>query len=161
VHGLSPVERGNALLVMAAAMSAGAMIYGPLDKWFGTRKWVVAVGSAATAACFILLGTRELSLTGAIIMMAALGGFGMTYGVLMAHGRSFVPDRLLGRGITLLNVLFIGGAGLLQPLSGAFMTSMAGRPPAAAFATLHLGFGLLLLLALFVYLFSHERRAGT
>ncbi len=58
VYGLSPVERGNALLVMAAAMSAGAMIYGPLDKWFGTRKWVVAVGSAVTAACFLLLGTR-------------------------------------------------------------------------------------------------------
>jgi len=161
VYGLSPVERGNALLVMAAAMSAGAMIYGPLDKWFGTRKWVVAAGSAVTAACFVLLGTRELSLTGATIAMAALGGFGMTYGVLMAHGRSFVPDRLLGRGITLLNVLFIGGAGLLQPLSGAFMTAMAGRPPAEAFATLHLGFGLLLLLALMVYLFSREHRAET
>jgi len=58
-------------------------------------------------------------------------------------------------------VLFIGGAGLLQPLSGAFMTAMAGRPPAEAFATLHLGFGLLLLLALMVYLFSREHRAET
>ena len=57
--------------------------------------------------------------------MGLLGGFGMTYGVLMAHGRSFVPDHLLGRGITLLNVLFIGGAGVLQPLSGALMKRMA------------------------------------
>jgi MFS family permease len=158
VFGLAPVQRGNALLLMAAAMSAGAMIYGPLDRLFGTRKWVVATGSAVTATCFILLGTLDLSLAGAITIMALLGGFGMTYGVLMAHGRGFVPDRLLGRGITLLNVLFIGGAGVLQPLSGAFMARMAGQPPAETFAALHLSFGLLLVLALLIYLFSRDRR---
>ena len=44
VYGLEPVARGNALLVMAAAMSAGAMAYGPLDRLLGTRKWVVFGG---------------------------------------------------------------------------------------------------------------------
>jgi uncharacterized membrane protein len=77
----------------------------------------------------------------------------------MAHGRSFVPDHLLGRGITLLNVLFIGGAGVLQPLSGAFMTAMAGADPAKAYATLHLSFGLLLLAACAVYVVSRDKRA--
>ena len=76
--------------------------------------------------------------------MGLIGGFGMTYGVLMAHGRSFVPDHLLGRGITLLNVLFIGGAGVLQPLSGALMKRMQDMPPAEAYATLHLIFAGLL-----------------
>ena len=57
--------------------------------------------------------------------IAMLDATGMTYGVLMAHGRSFVPDHLLGRGITLLNVLFIGGAGVLQPLSGGLMKGIA------------------------------------
>ena len=46
VFGLEPVARGNALLVMAAAMSAGAMAYGPLDRLLGTRKWVVFGGVA-------------------------------------------------------------------------------------------------------------------
>ena len=62
VHGLDPVARGNALLLMAAAMSAGALIYGPLDRLLGTRKWVVAAGSAATAAGFLVLGLVELPL---------------------------------------------------------------------------------------------------
>lgn len=156
VYGLDPVARGHALLVMAAAMSAGAMAYGPLDRLLGTRKWVVFGGVAVTALCFALLALPGLPLGAAIMVMGLLGGFGMTYGVLMAHGRSFVPDHLLGRGITLLNVLFIGGAGVLQPLSGALMTSMQDRPPAEAYATLHLIFAGLLVIGLAIYLLARD-----
>lgn len=151
VHGLSAVERGHALLAMAAAMSAGAMIYGPLDRILGTRKWVVVGGSTVTAACFLALGLASPSLTSAILLTAVLGAFGMTYGVLMAHGRSFVPDHLLGRGITLLNILLIGGTGLLQPISGALMN--AGGSYQMLFAL----FGLMLAAATAVYLLSKER----
>ena len=159
VHGLLPVARGNALLAMAAAMSAGAMLYGPLDRILGTRKWVVAGGSAVTAAGFLALGIFDLSLPQATIAMATLGAFGMTYGVLMAHVRSFVPDHLLGRGITLMNVLFLGGAGVLQPFSGALMKAMQGGPPAQAYMVLHVAFGAAVLAALVVYLFSTEQPA--
>jgi Na+/melibiose symporter-like transporter len=157
VYGLDPVARGHALLVMAAAMSAGAILYGPLDRMLGTRKWIVFGGVAMTALCFALLGLGNLPLWAAIAVMGLLGAFGMTYGVLMAHGRSFVPDHLLGRGITLLNVLFIGGAGLLQPVSGAMMTAMQARPPAEAYALLHLGFAGLLVAGLAIYLFAQDR----
>lgn len=156
VFGLEPVARGHALLVMAAAMSAGAMAYGPLDRLLGTRKWVVFGGVAVTALCFAALAIPGLTLAAAIIIMGLLGGFGMTYGVLMAHGRSFVPDHLLGRGITLLNVLFIGGAGVLQPLSGALMKHLADQPPEQAYATLHLIFAGLLVASLVVYAFSRD-----
>ena len=156
VFGLAPVARGNALLVMAAAMSAGAMAYGPLDRLLGTRKWVVFGGVSVTAICFAALALPGLPLTAAIIIMGLLGGFGMTYGVLMAHGRSFVPDHLLGRGITLLNVLFIGGAGVLQPLSGALMKRLADTPPEQAYATLHLIFAGLLVASLVVYAFAQD-----
>ena len=156
VFGLEPVARGHALLVMAAAMSAGAMAYGPLDRLLGTRKWVVFGGVAITALCFAALALPGLSLSAAIVIMGLLGGFGMTYGVLMAHGRSFVPDHLLGRGITLLNVLFIGGAGVLQPLSGALMKQMAEAPPAQSHAALHLIFAGLLVASLIVYAFAKD-----
>ena len=156
VFGREPVARGNALRGMAAAMSAGAMAYGPLDRLLGTRKWVVFGGVAITALCFAALAIPGLSLTTAIVTMGLLGGFGMTYGVLMAHGRSFVPDHLLGRGITLLNVLFIGGAGVLQPLSGALMKRLADTPPEQAYAMLHLIFAGLLGLSLTIYLFARD-----
>ena len=156
VYGLDPVARGHALLVMAAAMSAGAMAYGPLDRLLGTRKWVVFGGAAVTALCLALLALPGLPLAGAIVLMGLIGGFGMTYGVLMAHGRSFVPDHLLGRGITLLNVLFIGGAGVLQPLSGWLMARMQDHPPADAYRTLHLIFAGLIVAGLAVYAFARD-----
>jgi len=158
VYGLDPFARGNAILAMAIAMSLGALSYGPLDRIFGTRKWVVAGGSLVTSLCFLALGFFALPLGPAIALMAALGAFGLTYGVLMAHGRAFFPERLLGRGITTMNVFFIGGAGVLQPLSGAYMSSMRGEPPALAFQRLHLAFGGLLMAALLVYLFAREAR---
>ena len=156
VYGLDPIGRGNALLVMAAAMSAGAMIYGPLDRLFGTRKWIVFTGVSVTALCLAVLALAPLPLPAAIAVMGLIGGFGMTYGVLMAHGRSFVPDHLLGRGITLLNVLLIGGAGLLQPVSGALMTALKDQPPQAAYASLHLMFAGLLAAGLAIYFLARD-----
>lgn len=160
VHGLNAIERGNAILAMAAAMSLGALAYGPLDRLFGTRKWIVVAGNTATAAAFLALGSLDLSVSAATAVIAAIGFFGINYGVLMAHGRAFFPDHLLGRGITAMNVLFIGGAGVLQPISGAYMNAMLGDPAATAFARLHMSFGVLLLLALGVYVFSREPKPG-
>jgi hypothetical protein len=156
VHGLGPVDRGNALLVMAAAMSLGAMVYGPLDHWLGTNKWIVATGTAITALCFLYLGLANPSTSAAILTLSILGASGMTYGVLMAHGRSFVPDHLLGRGLTLMNILFIGGAGIVQPISGAVMNQMKDLPVADGYATLHFSFGVSLVVALAIYIFSKD-----
>lgn len=158
VHGLGPVERGNALLAMAVAMSLGAMVYGPLDRLFNTRKWVILPGSLVTAAAFILLGLAAPGLTGAIILITIIGACGMTYGVLMAHARAFFPDRILGRGITMMNVLFIGGAGILQPISGAIVARMEanGSDAVAAYSAIHLLFGVLLAAASAIYLFSRD-----
>jgi nitrate/nitrite transporter NarK len=134
------------------------MVYGPLDRVFGTRKWVILPGSVLTAAAFVLLALAAPGLEAAIILVAIIGACGMTYGVLMAHARAFFPDRILGRGITLMNVLFIGGAGVLQPISGAIVARVAanGGTPAAAYSAIHLLFGLLLAAASAIYLFSRD-----
>lgn len=159
VHGLGPVDRGNALLLMAAAMSAGAMIYGPLDSWLNTRKWIVVTGSTLTITFLLILSFGHLHVGAAMIVMALLGAAGMTYSVVMAHARALFPDHLLGRGITLMNVLFFGGAGILQPVSGAAVTAMKADGFAAAdiYARLHFGFALALAVTLAIYLFSRDR----
>ena len=159
VQGLDAIGRGNALLVMAACMSAGAMIFGPLDRLFGTRKWIVLPVCAVVSALFLILAAFEPGPVAATLILALIGGLGMTYGVLMAHGRAFFPDHLLGRGITLLNVFFIGGAGLLQPLSGAMVTAIkaAGTSDTQAYAAVHLLFGGVLAVATLIYLFAQDR----
>jgi MFS family permease len=158
VFGLAPVERGTILLIMAAAMSVGALIYGPLDRVFGGYKWISVIGTAITAVGFLGLALFEPSLTRSAILLSVLGAAGMTYGVLMAHGRAFVPDHLLGRGITFLNILFIGGAAIIQPISGAVMKQLLEGPPQFAYAVLHGGFAVLLLVSLAIYLVSKDVR---
>ena len=143
-------------LLVTTAMSLGAIACGPLDNLVRSRKRLVAIGTAVAAACFLGLGLVDLSLVAAVVVMGLLGAFGMSYSLLMAHGRSFFPDHLLGRGITLMNALFIGGAGVLQPLSGALMKSYGTPVPAEAYALLHTLFGAGLVLALIIYLFSTE-----
>jgi MFS family permease len=161
VYGLGPIDRGNAVLVMATAMIAGALAYGPLDQIIASRKRIVLIGSIVTGVGFLLLwGVPKPPLWAAIALMALIGGVGSTYAVLMAHGRSFLPDHLLGRGITLLNFGFIGGAGIVQLVSGRYVAALraSGTPPDAVYANLHLGFGLALLAATLIYLASRERR---
>ncbi|NBQ40199.1 MAG: hypothetical protein EBU34_10620 [Alphaproteobacteria bacterium] len=132
------------------------MVYGPLDHWLGTNQWIVATGTAITAVCFLYLGLGNPSTSLAILTLSILGASGLTYGVLMAHGRSFVPDHLLGRGLTLMNILFIGGAGIVQPISGAVMNQMKSLPVAEGYATLHFYFGVSLIVALAIYVFSKD-----
>lgn len=161
VYGFDPTERGDAALVMAAAMSLGALIYGPLDRVFGTHKWIVVAGGMVTAAGFMALAIwPEAGSAAAVSFLAVIGGFGMTYGVLMAHAAAYFPEHLLGRGITFMNFLFIGGAGLIQLLSGVYVSAMARQGLSAAdiYAWLHFALGLALALSLIIYLFSREHR---
>lgn len=161
VHRLAPVERGNAVSVMVFAMIAGAFAYGPLDRWLGTRKWVVVAGTLATIAGLGALAlVPTMGVGTASLMFAVIGGLGMTYGVLMAHTRAFLPAALLGRGLTLMNMALIGGAAVIQPLSGAYMKHLAatGTAPAAAHANLYGLLAIALAATLVVYLFAEDAR---
>jgi MFS family permease len=152
-HGLGPVDRGNAVLAMAIAMSVGAFALGAADPWLGRRKWLVTVCSLICAAAFLFLAMAgTLSVISATVLLMLIGFFGHTYGVVMAHGRSFLPDHLLGRGITLLNFIFIGGAGLLQFASGRLFETTK------TYTSVHLLFSLALVAALVPYALSRERK---
>ncbi len=151
---------GTLTLVMGLAMVVGNFAYGPLDRVFGTRKWVVFWGNAAAALC---LGALWLMPGGglwqATLLLSAVGLFGASFPMIMAHGRAFFPPHLVGRGVTLLNMFGIGGAGLMQVMSGRVYAGAAqGGTPEDAFATLFLFFLIPLLLGLGLYLFSRDSR---
>lgn len=161
VYGLDPIARGNIVLVMAIAMSLGAICYGPLDQWLGTRKWIVVAGTLATAAGFGALHVYpKPGLAISEALLSAVGALGLTYGVLMAHARAFLPTRLLGRGITAMNFLLIGGGALLQFVSGWLVGGWKseGLDAPSVYANLHGVFAGLLVAACAVYLFSKDNK---
>ena len=167
VHHLVLLERGNAVLAMAIAMALGALAYGPVERWCGGPKVPVVAGSLITATAFIALGLWPAPSVGVAVALLCVAGFaGLTYGTLMAHARLFFPPHLTGRGITFMNFLFIGGAGLGQTVSGPLVqyfgqSAGGGHIPDAgtAFSALHLAFGGALVLASLVYVMAPARRS--
>jgi len=112
-------EIGTIGLIMSLGMIFGTFFYGPLDRIFKTRKWIVLIGNFICLLSVAALSfLPELSYNFAIISFALIGFFGMSFPVVVAHGRSFVPMELSGRGVTLMNLFAIGGVGVLQALSG-------------------------------------------
>jgi sugar phosphate permease len=163
VYGLAPVPRGNAVFLIAAATIAGTFFLGALDRIF-SRKSIVTTGSLIAGLLFIGLGLwPQPPLNVAVGTVALIGAAGTTYAVLMAHGRLFLPDHLLGRGITLLNFTFMTGTALVQLASGRVVDALksAGHTAPDVFATLHFGFGIALLAATVIYLGARDSKTQT
>ncbi|MGL5113980.1 MAG: MFS transporter, partial [Beijerinckiaceae bacterium] len=113
------------------------------------------LATAITAALFFCLALwPKPQLEVATALLALIGFFGLTYSLLLGHGRSFVPDHLLGRGVTCLNFLAIGGAGLMQATTGAAMERQlaAGISPTEAFAHVHFGMAVALMIGTMLFL---------
>lgn len=160
-HGLDPTGIGNAALAMSVAMSVGALLFGPAERLFGAKPTVLA-GTTVCVAAFLTLGLLgERSLPLAVALFTLIGLSGGTYAILMAHARDFIPPALLGRGVTFLNVGFIGGAGLLQWGSGIFVraSEAAGLAAPAIFERLHLAYGVMLGAAVAVYVLAPRAAA--
>lgn len=160
VHGFDPVAAGHAASIMAAAMIAGAFIYGWLESRTGRAKAIVLWGTLLTVLAFVLLAlTGQQSYLTAVALFSLVGAAGFTYAILMAHARQFFPEHLIGRGMTFVNFLFIAGAAAVQSVSGWFIAAQraAGLDAAATFANLHWAFAALLLASVAVYTLSPAR----
>lgn len=158
IHGLDTGQVGQATLVMGVAMIVGTLGYGPLDRMFRTRKWVIVAGNTAAAAALLGLAVfAEAGVATAVALCAAIGFFGASFPLIIAHARAFFPPHLAGRGVTLMNMFGIGGVGAAQFGSGPLHSAVAAQAGAgAAYAALFAVLGALLLLGLAVYLFSRD-----
>ncbi len=162
VYGADAITIGHVTLAMAIGMAAGSFAYGPLDQYFRTRKWVAFAGNALSLATLLALAAYPtIGLWQATALLVAIGVFGGSYGLMVAHGQAFVPAHLTGRGVTLLNFFTLGTVGLVQFLTGpVFAAASAASPgdPAGAYRVLFLFFAGLLAVALLIYLRARDAR---
>lgn len=158
VYAADSILIGHVTLVMAVGMVIGSFAYGPLDRVFGTRKGVVLVGNLLGGASLMALWWWPTpGFWPSAALLFAVSVLGVSFPLLMAHGRSFFPPHLLGRGVTLLNMFSIGGVGLLQVASRRVYEAAPASPPEAPYAAIFLFFGVLLLAGCAVYAFSRDR----
>lgn len=160
VYGLDASGIGAVTLAMGLAMVVGNFAYGPLDRVFGSRKWVVFTGNAlAVASLFALWYAPAAGLVRTTALLAAIGLFGSSFPMLVAHARAFFAPHLVGRGVTLINMFGIGGVGIFQFASGnVFAAAKQGAANAAApYQAVFLFFAIPALIGLLTYLLSRDR----
>ncbi len=165
VHGFTRPEVGQASLWMGLAMVLGSFAYGPLDRWLGTRKWVIFTGNALLLACLAALWLMPGAGPGlALLLFVGVGFFGATFPIVMAHGRAFLPPQLTGRGVALINLCGIGSAGVMQVVTGRLHAALAlpegvanSAPPVTPYLGLFLFYTVFVAAGLAVYLFSQDR----
>lgn len=163
VHGLSATSSSVAATVMGLCMAAGALLYAPLNGLLGGPKRTVAAGVGLTVLLWLalgLVGERSLPLALGLLMSAAW--FGAPFALLMAHARSFMPEHLLGVGITFMNIVFMGGVSLGQWIAGRYVNEAerAGIPADILYGRMFTTFGLVLLASILAYALSpRERRS--
>lgn len=158
VYGADSLTIGNVAAVMALSMIGGSLIYGPLDSVFGTRKKVALAGNSLTLLILSILALHPLAgVTTVTTLFVALGLAGGSYGLLIAHARSYFPPHLTGRGVTLMNFFSIGGAGMMQFVTGAIVAaSVQPADPSAAYSTLFWFYACMVAFALAIYCFSRD-----
>ena len=149
-----------ATTAMSLSMIAGTFAYGPMDRIFGTRKWIIFIGSSICLVSIVSLALVEQITFGiSVSLFCILGFFGMSYPLMIAHGRSFSPEHLTGRCVTLLNMFAIGGAGLFQFLSGKLFrfTFETEGSTSAAYTTIFLFYASSLFIGSVLYLKAKDR----
>ena len=126
VHELGAVPRGNVLLIMSASLMVGSLLFGPLDRYFDTRKGVTLAGGTASFGVLALLALLpDPALWQVTVLFALLGGLNGYAIVAFAHGRAIFPDRLVGRGLTFLTLGGMGGVAVMQMVTGFVVGAFA------------------------------------
>lgn len=163
VYGADALAIGEVTLFMALAMVVGSFLYGPLDTIFRTRKWVAVVGNGIGVGALLYLSLIPIPGIAAVtILFFIIGLAGSSYGLLMAHGKAFIPPHLTGRGVTLLNFFPIGGVGVMQFFSGGVVTAAAvPGEPSASYAALFIFYTVTLAGAILIYLWSRDAKPET
>lgn len=125
VHGLDLSGRGYVLFGITAGQVIGLLLWGYAEQVFGSIKKPILVGAVLSASMLALLAVLDeppLALvTGVLVLFGLNAGYTP---LLLAHGRLLFPDRLAGRGITLLNFGNMAGVFVLQALTGALIGTL-------------------------------------
>lgn len=158
-YGLDASTAGAVILAMVLCVNVGTFVYGPLDRIFNTRKWVVLGGVAVMVAAL-----TTLALMPAPPLLVVIGLFGVfslaspIFVTLAAHCRGYVPEHRVGRALTFINFLGVGFIFVMQAATGWLVeaVSVDGVPTLLGYRLVFAVIALVLALAGAVYLGSRD-----
>ncbi len=151
---------GMITLWMAIAMTVGSFVYGPADRIFNTRKWVILTGGLVSFSALLYWVLNPAASAGTVtIILIMIGFFSLFYGLLMAHATANIPDHLAGRGVTLVNFFNMGGVGVMQWITGGVYEKAAVEgDPVAGFSSVIWIYVICYAVVLAIYAFSRDAK---
>jgi sugar phosphate permease len=161
MHGADARLIGNVTFWMSIAMVVAAFSVVPLSQLIRSRKRLaMGLNLCVAAACAGLAFVPAMPLAAATLLLVAITLFGSSFVVQAAHGRTFYPPHLVGRGVTLLNAFSIGGAGVLQFATGTIVSATSNPGvPGQQWSALFGFYAIALVLAVAIYALSQDRDA--
>ena len=127
VHSLTETERGEVLMFMAIGGVTGHFIFGRMARVLNTLKGIVLFGSGLTTG---VMGTMALWMDPSrltVTLLFVVLGFACGFpSILLAHARAIMPDRLIGRGIAVVNTGIMISIALMQTAVGIIINISAG-----------------------------------
>lgn len=138
--GFDAVQVGNLLFLYSIFAVFGFLVSGYLADRFGTARILLLSGSSFALGLLLLLILKAL--VPAYLLLGFFGAFNI---LTLTQARTLAPGHLTGRATTLVNLMGIGGAFLLQWGMGVVVGSLG-------YGASFLGLLALQALALFLYL---------
>ncbi|TCZ59756.1 MFS transporter [Roseicella aquatilis] len=142
--GLSRVQAGNVLFLVAVALVVGPALAGVVQRWVGRPVALLAGSHLAVAGLILLLlaggpggwlseamGLPALPVAFDAAIMVAFGLVVSFQILVFAQVRAAVPPEQTGRALSANNMSFFGGAAVLQAASGV-AAGWGGIPAALA-----------------------------
>ena len=160
VYRADTVLIGQVTFVMGLAMITASFSFGPLERLFRTRKWVIAVGNlCATVSLLILWIMPAPGIWTSGVLLAIIGFGGSSFPLLVAHGKAFMPSHLTGRGVSLINLFGIGGVGVAQFVTAPLHTygQSLSDDPGYAYGLIFLYFAVASICGLIAYMKVQDR----
>jgi sugar phosphate permease len=156
VFDLDIVARGHVIFIVSLAWLFSALMYGPLDRWFDTRRGVVTGGMLIYTGTLVALAINSSpSVIVATILLSAFALFAAMASPIFAHARSLFPETHTGRAFTAINVFTWSGVFFMQMGTGAildgFPVDELGRSPAEAYRTMFGALAVAMVIALVIY----------
>lgn len=164
IYGLNLSQRGGLMSILTITLILGFFIWGASDRWFNRRKALVMVGGVVMSIVLLILAFKpELpyGITVALFTLFAIAA--AVTPIMIAHGKALFSDKLIGRGLTVMNTANMGGVFILQAVSGVLvyraMDGTAAESLSPEAYSVCFGFmGAVMLAGVVVYSFATDRR---
>ena len=156
VFGASDRLIGWVTLGMGLTMVTGNLMVGRVVRIFRSdKRTTVFVNTMLVVVLALLALLPDARLAFTAILLIILCFSDSSYSLIMAHGRNYLPQHLIGRGLTFLNMVTIAGVGVMQFASRpVYLVASESHPPGAAYGYVFLFFLIPQTIGLCCYIFS-------